>query len=122
MDDGVISGNTAAGGNGGGVSVSGGGSEFNLNGGVIRSNTASINGGGVSLTGGIAVGFTMSGGMIYGTDNAQKNTASGLGAALYNVDTTAAWDGGITNGHIGGTSYSPGAAIFTADETLSTTP
>lgn len=59
MQGGGVTGNEAAGGQGGGVYVGGSGNAFNMSGGSVTGNRASGNGGGVSLTSGGAV--TLSG-------------------------------------------------------------
>jgi len=104
-----------AGSYGGGVnvtSISGNNASFIMNGGEISDNTAGNSGGGVYMTQSGTTTFTMSGGTIYGTDNAaltNKVTGSATlkGVAFYNNSGTANYAAPYGTG-----------AITTTDNTL----
>ena len=100
MNGGEISGNTSSY-NGGGVYVGGTNATFTMNGGEISGNS-SHNGGGVCVFGGT---FTMSGGMVYGSnetghdanDVPLANTAANIGAALFVLSSGTATYGDGSN-------------------------
>jgi hypothetical protein len=85
MYGGSIESNSA--GTGGGVHVDD--ADFNMRGGTIKGNTATTAGGGNGRGGGVYVQgtwahFTMTGGVIYGTDDAvNENTATTNGDSIY---------------------------------------
>jgi uncharacterized repeat protein (TIGR02543 family) len=107
MEGGIISGNVATGGNGGGVCNTSGvgrltnGAIFNMSGGVIENNQASVNGGGV-INANSGNTMTMTGGVICGN---RAPSGGGISNASANLNINGGEVSGNTATNVGGGIY-----------------